>query len=147
MLKGKTRNLEYAWRPLGYIRKITKRGKKAADNIEKSQHIDAKSYVKDPNHRTRQFMQGARTGKEEFDAQLYSPESGGGKPKKKTPNIKPQDLHAILQTILESYKVLEDEGGLPWDLRYKEKMWRMQLIPYIIFVKADSVEANKACGC
>ena len=146
LFKGKTRNREYAWRQLGYIRKITKRGKKAAANIEKSQHIDAKNYVKDPNHRKRKFMQCPRTGEEEFDAQLYS-QRGRGNSKKKTPNIKPQDLHAILQTILESYKVLEDEGGLPWDLRYKEKMWRMQLIPYIIFVKADSVEANKACGC
>ena len=146
LLKGKTRNLSYAWRQLGYIRKITKRGNQAAKNISKSNHIDAKNYVKDPNHRKRKFMQCARAGEEEFDAQLYS-QRGGGKSKKKRPNIKPQDLHAILQTILESYKLLEDDGGLPWDLWYKEKMYRLQLIPYIIFVKADSVEANKACGC
>ena len=151
LLKGKTRNLSHAWRNLGYIRKLAKRGKKAAGNITGSKHVDANCYVKDPNHRKKRFMQVGRTGPD-FDWELYSQggngrsQGGGRRKKKKTPSIKPQDFHAILQTILESYKTLEDEGGLPWDLRYKGKLYHLLLVPYILFVKADSVEANKACG-
>ena len=68
------------------------------------------------------------------------------KRKRKAPKIKPQDWHAILDTIMESYKPIEDEGGLPFDKRYKGKLYRLLLIPYIAFVKVDSVEADKACG-
>ena len=151
LLKGKTRNLSHAWRNLGYIRKLAKRGNKAAANITGSKHVDANCYVKDPNHRKKRFMQVGRTGPE-FDWELYAQgqnRNAQGRrraKKKKTPSIKPQDFHAILQTILESYKTLEDEGGLPWDLRYKGKLYYLLVVPYILFVKADSVEANKACG-
>ena len=52
----------------------------------------------------------------------------------------------MMQLILESYKSMEDEGGMPVDKRCKGKTYRLLLVPYIIMVKADSKEANKACG-
>ena len=156
MLKGKSRTKSHAWRNLGYVKKVYKRSKKAEDNLRKSQHIENKSYVKDPSYRSKQFMQARRT-QGEFDWELFAKQQNGGtgnananrrrrKRKRKTPEIKPQDFHAILETILESYKTIEDEGGLPFDKRYKGKLYRLLLMPYIIFVKADSVEANKVCG-
>ena len=86
------------------------------------------------------------TGSCMHKAKIEMPKDEEEPKKKKTPSIKPQDFHAILQTILESYKTLEYKGELPWDLRYKGKLYRLLVVPYILFVKADSVEANKACG-
>ena len=60
--------------------------------------------------------------------------------------MKAQDLHAMLQAMLESYKKIEDEGGIEWDLRYRGKTHQVLLIPFIVFVKVDSAEADKLCG-
>ena len=163
-LKGTTRLEEHAWRKLGYVRRAMKRAKKAAENLTKSGHVDATMFVKDPSHRGKQFAQAKSQGPL-FDADVYANKGAaqnnnnnnnnnnnrGRKGKRKRngrqiPQIKPQDFHAVLQTIMESYKTIEEEGGIPVDLHYRGKTYNLLAIPYILMVKADSKEANKVCG-
>lgn len=164
-LKGKSRLEEHAWRKLGYVRRGIKQGKKAEENITKSGHVDAINFMKDPSHRGKQFAQAKISGPT-FDPHVYAVAGNGnptngntrnantqkqkGKRKRKSgevPQIKPQDFHAILQTIMSSYQSIEGEGGIPVDFRYKGETHRLLAIPYILMVKADSKEANKICGC
>ena len=59
---------------------------------------------------------------------------------------KSQDLHAQLSVMLQSYKDLEERGGMPWDLRYAGETYKVHFIPFIVFFKADSVEGDKVSG-
>ena len=71
ILKGKTRNQDWAWRALGYVRKILKRGRRAEQNLKKSNHTDSKNFVRDPTHQRKQFPQAARAGPE-HDWELHT---------------------------------------------------------------------------
>ena len=139
LFKGKTRCKDWAWRNLGYVKKRCKRNKKAEDNIKESNHTDAPMFVKDGNHRGKQYpaVEGPAA---QFDWKKYS------KRKKKPPRVNAQDYHAMLRAIMQPYKELQDIGGLEWDLRYRGKTHELVLVPFILMLKADSVEADKACG-
>jgi hypothetical protein len=143
LFKGKTRTCDWAWRNLGYVKKRCKRNQSAQENITVSAHVDANLYVKDPKHRSKQYpsVEGPAP---QFDWEIYAKQNG--KKKKKAPRVNAQDFHTMLQTIMDSYKTIEDEGGFEWDLRFKAKTYNLTLIPFIVFVKADSVEADKVCG-
>ncbi len=145
LFKGATREHDWAWRALGYVRKRCKRNQTATENIQQSRHVEAKSFLKDPTHRAKQFPQ--MDGPADFNWEVYAIDNGRRKKgKKKAPRINAQDFHAMLNTIMASYKIIEEEGGLVWDLRYKAKTYPLLLVPFIIFMKADSVEADKLCG-
>ena len=62
------------------------------------------------------------------------------------PAVPVQDLHAMLDVFLSSYKKVQDRGGFLWDLRYQGKTRRCQFVPYCMFIKGDSVEHDKHCG-
>jgi hypothetical protein len=71
-------------------------------------------------------------------------EAGQVKAKKKA--IKPQDLHEILDVVLESYIKIQDTGFY-WDLCYKKKVY--ENIEFVLFtpnLHVDTDEANKLCG-
>ncbi len=51
----------------------------------------------------------------------------------------------MLQVILASYKEVQDEGGFEWDLSYLKKTWETHMIPFVIFIKGDTVEHDKHC--
>ena len=146
LFKGATREHDWAWRPLGYVRKRCKRNQTAKENIQKSSHVEAVSYLKDATHRAKQFPQMDGPAPD-FDWEVYAIKNGRQKKgKKKAPRINAQDFHAMLNTIMASYKTIEEEGGLEWDLRYHAQTFPLVLVPFIIFMKADSVEADKLCG-
>ena len=57
-----------------------------------------------------------------------------------------QDLHTMLEKILESYKKIQ-EKGLIWDFVYNGKVYRdTELVFFIAFIKCDTDEADKLCG-
>ena len=43
------------------------------------------------------------------------------------PDTPAQDLHCMMQCFMTSYKAIQDAGGFPWDLHYKEKYMRFSL--------------------
>ena len=57
-----------------------------------------------------------------------------------------QNLHHILDIILQSYRECQDSEGIEFDLVYKGKTHKLLFIPFVPFVKGDSVEQDKHCG-
>ena len=112
MLNQKARRQKWAWRELGIVYHAAK-GKGAAKNtIKEADHLDAQDYVEDLEHR-RHFAKQMASNLGDF----------GITPEKETlaSCIVAQDLHRMLRVILESYKKVEDEGGIDWDLRKDER--------------------------
>ena len=62
------------------------------------------------------------------------------------PANRAQDLHSILHIILARYKRIQEEGGIEWDLFYKGRLYKLLFIPFVVFVKGDSVEQDKHVG-
>jgi hypothetical protein len=147
LFRNKTRTYDWAWRPLGYVAKRCKRNKKAEENIKASTHKDGKTFVREATHRAMQYPSAADGSGPQFDWKIYAKDNRQRKQKKKRPpRVHAQDFHSMLQVILQSYKRIEEEGGIEWDLRYHGRTFPVVLIPFIIFLKVDSVEADKVCG-
>jgi len=51
----------------------------------------------------------------------------------------------MLAKFLESCKELE-QSGFDWALRHKGKTCNIHFVPFVMFVKGDSVEHDKHCG-
>jgi hypothetical protein len=111
---------DYFWGTLGYVpnyRKEISRGNRMFTELG---HVDAIFF------------------------QAEDLEAGQVKAKKKA--IKPQDLHEILDIVLESYIKIQDTGFY-WDLRYKKKVY--ENIEFVLFtpnLRVDTDEADKLCG-
>ena len=136
LLNQKARRQKWAWRELGIVYHAAK-GKGAAKNIIKeADHLDAQDYVEDLEHR-RHFAKQMASNLGDF----------GITPEKETlaSCIVAQDLHRMLRVILESYKKVEDEGGIDWDLRKDERTHYLRLVPVLLFFKVDGKEADKVC--
>ena len=136
LLNQRARRQKWAWRELGIVYHAAK-GKGAAKNIiRESDHLDAKDYIEDMEHR-RLFAKQLATELGEF----------GITPEKETLQscIVAQDLHRMLRVILESYKKIEDAGGIDWDLRKAGRTSRLRLVPVLLFFKVDGKEADKVC--
>ena len=70
----------------------------------------------------------------------------GRKEAPKTPTVKAQDLHKMLQVLLSSYKTIEDADGIDWDMEWDGKMQYYRLVPFILVCKVDGKEGDKLCG-
>ena len=138
LFKGKTRNQSWAWRNIGLVKKLFVPKKKAEENIRNSEHIDSGNILPEVGYRAKGVPQ----------AEGPTPEFEERKRKRNAsiPEVKAQDFHKMLQVLLSSYKEIEEDGGIEWDLRHRNQIQRLLLIPFIIFCKADSVEADKMCG-
>ena len=147
LFKGSVRNKDWAWRNLGMIKKVVPRKKQAEDNIRESGHVDADNILPDKNYRRGRIAQveGPTPDFDSTECEDKRP-SRKRKPKPKPPTIKPQDFHKMMQVLLSGYKELEEQGGFEWDLWYENKLHKIWFVPFIIFFKADSVEADKLCG-
>jgi hypothetical protein len=58
---------------------------------------------------------------------------------------KAQDFHAQLNVILGSYLELETTGMM-WDLYYRGKVYKVELVFWTIMVRCDTDEAELLCG-
>lgn len=156
IFKGHIRNKHWAWRNLGFVKKVVTRKKTAEDNIRNSTHVDANNILADPNHRPKGTPR-CSGPTPEFDSTLYEndseeaeaqpqPQGNNRNRKRSIPQVKAQDFHKMLQVLLSGYQEMQEEGGLEWDFWYREKMHKLLFVPFIIFCKADSVEADKFCG-
>lgn len=140
------RDKAYCWRNLGAVPSYEKAKHKAAEFIERSTHLDAPSYLTDSESDDNQ--PDSVPVFPDFDVYDYIDSSGDedGVFQVHVPDTNAQDLHQILHVILGSYRRIQDNGGFAWDLHYKGKIYRLQFIPFVIFVKGDTVEHDKHCG-
>jgi hypothetical protein len=116
----RAREQDYFWGTLGYVPNYRKEISRGNRMFAESGHVDA------------------------IFCQAEDLEAGQVKAKKKA--IKPQDLHEILDVVLESYIKIQDTGFY-WDLRYKKKVY--ENIEFVLFtpnLRVDTDEANKLCG-
>lgn len=157
-----TRNKPYAWRNLGFVRKFNKANTKAEDMIAESDHMDATYYVKKPEVDDNQATIIASVTDDSAQARRNPPKAAkvtrNGRRNMEEdeddpdaeveiiPACNAQDLHAMLDVFLETYKTIQDSGGILWDLHYRGKIRKVHFVPFIMFVKGDTVEHDKHCG-
>ena len=83
-----------------------------------------------------------------MDSQLYYDQEVD-KNQGNDPNMnisKAQDLHYMLDVILEDYIKLQNTGFL-WDLFYRNKWYNdVEFVLFTPFLKLDGDEAEKLCG-
>ena len=141
IFNSNTRNKVYAWKNLGMITHFLKEDTQGIDFVKESEHIDACHYLSDEsdnknNEHKHNFVEenpvSDTDGEDASDVAL--------------PACSAQDLHTMMDNLLESYRELQDNGGFHWNLRYKGKTYPSILVPFCIFVKGDSVEHDKHCG-
>jgi len=147
IFKRDFRNKDYGWRQLGYVPQLNKDGSNVLDIIEESEHVNAQDFMMDPEFR----RGGAKTvvnDTPDFDPGREKPrKSNRGHDNTPTlPTVPAQDFHKILQTMLASYKVMQDLGGVEWDKLHCGKMYQLQFIPFVMIVKGDGKEHDKHCG-
>ncbi len=123
------------WRELGYLTQYVKANTRAEDLIMEAEHIDAKHYVKT-----------SLLDEEDFADDNQQDYYGEGDNLEAKATSSCQDMHFMLRKILEPYKKLQDMGGIAWNLHYKGKNHNVHFIPFIMFVKGDTGEADKHCG-
>ena len=116
----KARDQPHMWKTLGYIPPISKSQSRGERLFIDSQHLDAVQAVYEG-----QENEGLITGNEA---------------------VKAQDMHAMLDKILESFVEIQDRG-FKWDLFYNGTVYKdVEFIPYVPFIKCDTDEADKLCG-
>ena len=125
--------------PLCYVPSMIKGKAKAQQVVEQSPHVDAQSFILDPDFR-RGGSQNIVFDTPNFDPSPYQ-EDGEDQPE--VPEVHQlQDFHKILHTGLASYRELEKQG-FDWDLRYRGKIYELHCVPFTMLLKGDSVEQNK----
>ena len=161
LFNKKARNKDYCWRNLGAVPKYVASKTKAKLLIAESGHRDACDYVTDSDKDDDTEDKDDDTQKEgdgTQDEDDASQNSGASLPEMEDeevldeeeigeiPTTQAQNLHHMLSIILDGYKKVQASGGIEWDLWYKGRLYRLLLLPFVIFVKGDSVEQDKHCG-
>ncbi len=140
VINGSARKQPYAWKNVGMMKKVVPTKKDAEENIVNSKHVESQMFAKYHPDAANGGSQ-AEGRAPEFNAATYNQES-----EEAIPTLKLQDFHKMLQVLLSSYSQMERNGGFPWDLRYCNKIYEMWFVPFVLFFKADSVEASKLTG-
>lgn len=122
----KTRDKEYAWRTLGYVAEVPRQSARGSQIFHSTAHIDA----------TTPHVYGAPvTPDDDFR------DDSGHKDVHKS-----QDLHTMLDCLLESYREVQQNGFI-WDLRYGGKTYvDLEFVPFVMFIKCDTDEGDQLCG-
>ena len=116
----KARDKPHFWRILGYIPQVSKDKSRGKRLLIESNHCDATRAQWEA-----QANEGVLDGKEAQHA---------------------QDLHTMLDKILESYVKIQDSGFI-WDLYYNNKLYKnVEFVPFVPFIKCNTDEGDKLCG-
>jgi len=119
------RDKEHMWRTLGYVPAYCKTASQGKAYFKQTGHADAQmSYL----NRYLEDEGDFDNGDDNLDT------------------VSAQDLHAMLEVILSGFIPLQNRGFY-WDLRYKGIVYkRVKFVPFVIFFKADTEEAEKLSG-
>ena len=160
IFNGKARDCGFRWKPIGYVTKFLKEKSAGEELIAKSSHVDAQSYVvvsdaeEEDDDGSAQVLPNVAyaDAPDDFDIGLnvveddateIDPNEGENTMEPEIEACNAQDLHTMMACFLESYKDLQDNGGFPWDQQYKGRLFLLQIIPFVIFIKGDTVEHDK----
>ena len=150
LYNGKTRDLEFAWRPIGFITHFLKEDTQGIDILHETEHMDAEDFMSDSSSDDEQSDSSSRVshlpnfGEDDNEQSASSEEEEASSVG--IPACSAQDLHTMLDAILESYRELQNCGGFEWDFRYRGKTYPVIFKPFCIFIKGDSQEHDKHCG-
>ena len=141
---SKARDKDYTWRNLGAIPQFQKVKAKAAELIQESQHVDADGYVSfsesepEDGHMTRDFDYERYIDSSESDEEAICDLN--------IPDTEAQNLHVILKVIMSGMKQIMDQGGFEWDQFHNSEVRKLHFVPFILFIKGDTVEHDKHTG-
>jgi len=156
IFKGVARNRKSAWQELGYVTKFLAEETKGIDQICRSGHMDCDNYfesesaaVVDPcpinNGNDEGMMSSDDNNDSDDDDNDDEVNDVLDDEEVVLDSCSAQDLHAMLDVFLASYREIE-QVGFEWDLRYNDLTQRVHFIPFILFIKGDTVEHDKHCG-
>jgi len=143
IFNGTARDRKYTWRELGYICHFLAVDTEKKDLIRKSTHMDNYTFVDDSSVSSSDSDDDSVNSRDNEDEDPVEDDEDDVGPQ--IESCAGQDLHAMLAKFLESYKDLE-QSGFDWTLRYKGKTYEIHFIPFVMFIKGDSVEHDKHCG-
>lgn len=132
LLNSKTRDKGWAWRELGFVPQVRQEKSRGRKIFQESQHMEADEVeVLDGEG-------GIVNHQEDNEDDDY--------PEDEDEDVKAQDFHTMLRTILKSFVELQKTGFI-WDFVHKGKEYKnVEFIIYVPFVKCDTEEADLLCG-
>jgi len=151
IFNASTRDKDYAWRSLGYVTKFLPEDTYAKRILVDSGVVDAKDYLSDDGSDCLYNVPDANEPPiniESSEEELSDDDDDDNvnlEPVKKVPTCSAQDLHAMLDALLSTYRQRE-KSGFKWKLRYKGNEHDVEFVPFIMFVKGDTQEHDKHCG-
>lgn len=116
------RKKDHGWRTVGYIVQYSQAESRGKKIFADSKHIDSQAV-----------------------AESLLKEEGEKAAQVKVSEQKAQDFHAQLEVILDSY-VKVQATGMNWDLYYRAKVHKVELVFWTILVRCDTDEAELMCG-
>lgn len=122
MFTREYRMKDHAWRTLGYVVNYSKADSRGKKIFADSKHIDSVAVAANLKE---------KEGEEAAEGEISVE--------------KAQDFHAQLNTILQSYLKLQGKGMM-WDLYYRGKVHKTELVFWTIMVRCDTDEAELLCG-
>ena len=156
ILNAKARDRFEAWKTIGYVTQFLKEDTTAKDIIREEAGMDADCYLSDPasdSEEEEDDDETARTGtatrqsrlEDELESEEEEEEEDGDSVAEPTiASCSAQDLHAMLNQMLASYR--EVESGFKWDMHYKGKTHQIEFIPFVLCIKGDTKEHDNHCG-
>ena len=150
IFNAKARNRKCTWRELGYVTRFLAEDTQGKDEIRGSTHMDASGFLQEEED----SVDGEESVSEEghSENQQHCPETvvvdsddEDDNEEERVNTCAGQDLHAMLHKFLASYREIE-QSGIGWDLRYYGKTYQVEFVPFVMFIKGDSVEHDKHCG-
>jgi len=148
IFNAKTRDKVHAWRNLGYVTKFLKEETEAKEILQESSHLDGVNYLSEPESEEESDIEDSDVNTQDNNNSDEPSDDDNNNNPNAEPNIKScsaQDLHAMLEVMLQSYQEIE-QRGFQWDLRYRGEIHSIEFIPFVMFIKGDSVEHDKHCG-
>jgi len=134
IFRRKVRDKDYAWRTLGYVTDVSKQSARGRQLFHATAHIDS-GFVGEISHPTFAEMEGAASieGEEAaYESRKFA--------------HKAQDLHTMLDCLLESFREVQKNGFI-WDLRYRGTTYTdVEFVPFVMFIKCDTDEGDQLCG-
>ena len=148
------REKEWAWRTIGWLPQVRKAKSRGKSIFKDSNHLesydvvvidgegDTESETEDDDDDDWDMEDRTRQDKERAREDTHWDE------KDEDTDVKAQDFHTIIATILEASGFLElQRTGMIWDLVYKGFCYKdSEMIFEVVFVKCDTEEGDLNCG-
>ena len=142
--KRETRDKPWAWRELGWVPQVRKEKARGRKMFKDSGHVDGEDVEVEDG----EGDEDSGLESEDLDNEDADPENNGADlhDYDADTEVKAQDFHTMLATILESFVELQ-KTGMVFDFVYRGKLHKgAELVFYVAFVKCDTEEGDLLCG-